>query len=493
MTGGWVIVVDRTADFPDGAGAGRAVVTTRDYITRPQAFRGGAVKVINLARSYAYLGGGYYGSLLAEARGHRVLPSVETILELGQKSLYGHALPDLEEDLNRRAKRLAQPPEGPFRLLICLGHADDPRFQAFARQVFDRFRCPLLEVKVRFGEWLRIASVRAVPVTDLDEDQLRVFRAALDRYTKGGWRTPKARPAARYTLAVLHDPKEQLPPSAPATLERLGRVAAGLGVEVEPIGRKDFVRLAEYDALFIRETTAIDNHTFRFAQRAAQEGMPVIDDPLSILRCTNKVYLHELLRAHGVATPKTVVVDDVKRLDRLLAEFGYPVVLKIPDGSFSRGVFKAKDRRELEQIADSLLDESDLILGQEYMYTDYDWRVGVLDGEPLYVCQYQMARKHWQIVKHTAGGRPVEGRFKTFAIDDAPAEVVATAVKAARLIGDGLYGVDLKQTDRGVFVIEINDNPNLDHGVEDAVARDELWRRLVRWFLTRLDRARTHG
>jgi glutathione synthase/RimK-type ligase-like ATP-grasp enzyme len=66
--------------------------------------------------------------------------------------------------------------------------------------------------------------------------------------------------------------------------------------------------------------------------------------------------------------------------------------------------------------------------------------------------------------------------------------VIETAVKAARCIGDGLYGVDLKETGEGVFVIEVNDNPNLDHGVEDSGEKDELWTRLTQWFLDRLDR-----
>ena len=70
------------------------------------------------------------------------------------------------------------------------------------------------------------------------------------------------------------------------------------------IGKKDFDRIAEFDALWIRENTNIDHHTFRFAKRAEQEGLPVIDDPNSIIRCTNKVYLAELLNGNGVATPR---------------------------------------------------------------------------------------------------------------------------------------------------------------------------------------------
>ncbi|TIS76058.1 MAG: RimK family alpha-L-glutamate ligase, partial [Mesorhizobium sp.] len=48
--------------------------------------------------------------------------------------------------------------------------------------------------------------------------------------------------------------------------------------------------------------------------------------------------------------------------------------------------------------------------------------------------------------------------------------------------------VDLKETKDGVFVIEVNDNPNLDHGWEDSGEKDEVWVRLTQWFLERLDR-----
>jgi glutathione synthase/RimK-type ligase-like ATP-grasp enzyme len=66
-----------------------------------------------------------------------------------------------------------------------------------------------------------------------------------------------------------------------------------------------------------------------------------------------------------------------------------------------------------------------------------------------------------------------------------------TALKAADLIGDGLYGVDLKETPAGPVVIEVNDNPSLDAGVEDKVLGDQLYARLIGEFVARLDRRRS--
>ena len=113
--------------------------------------------------------------------------------------------------------------------------------------------------------------------------------------------------------------------------------------------------------------------------------------------------------------------------------------------------------------------------------------VGVLAGEPLFVCQYRMARGHWQIVKHRADGSSREGGFKTFDLDQAPAALIDVAVRAARPIGDGFYGVDIKQTESGFIVMEVNDNPNLEHGIEDVVGKDEIWIRLLKWFIERFE------
>ncbi|MQT14459.1 RimK family protein [Segnochrobactrum spirostomi] len=485
----WLVLVDKPADLPN-AETPHKVMTVHDYLLRPKLFGETKPTIINLARSYAYQGGGYYCSLLAEARGHRVIPSVETMIELSRKPLYAISLPDLEDSLNKAIRAMKAPPQGEFRLTFFFGRCPDERFEAFGRLLFDWYRTPLLKVKITGDGWRSIARIRTPSVADLSDEERGFLFHALDLYTRRAWRAPRSRTTFRYSMAVLYDPNAVLPPSAPPTLKHMAKVAARLGVAVEPIEKSDLDRLTEFDALFIRETTAIDNHTYRFARRATQEGMPVIDDPVSMIRCTNKVYLAELLAANDIAIPKTVIIDSLKQCETLPDELGWPIVLKIPDGSFSRGVFKLDEPAALSAKLSELLDESDLVLAQEFVPTSFDWRIGVLGGEPLFACQYMMAKKHWQIIHHQPGKPAEEGRFRAFTIAEAPPAVIETAVKAARLIGDGLYGVDLKETENGVLVIEINDNPNLEHGIEDSVEKDAVWEKLVGWFVDRLDRRR---
>jgi glutathione synthase/RimK-type ligase-like ATP-grasp enzyme len=294
---------------------------------------------------------------------------------------------------------------------------------------------------------------------------------------------------ARYDLAILHNPDETLPPSDEKALSSFIKAGKSLGVDVELIDRNDYSRLAEYDALFIRETTRINHYTYRFSKKAESEGMVVIDDPQSILRCTNKVYLAELLRAHRVPTPNTVILGkrDLKAAEEAI---GYPMVLKVPDGSFSQGVYKAENPEQMREYTELLFKTSELILAQEFVYTEFDWRIGILNRETLYASQYFMSRKHWQIVRYGDEGKVVTGGYKTWAVEDIPEEVVSMALKAADPIGYGLYGVDLKQTANGIYVIEVNDNPSIESRVEDKVLKDELYLRIMKEFVRRIDKRR---
>ncbi|MBI1366579.1 MAG: ATP-grasp domain-containing protein [Alphaproteobacteria bacterium] len=480
----WLILVEQASDVEQYE-TPHKVMRIRDYLTNPALFTGRRPNVINLARSYAYQSEGYYASLLAEARRHRVAPVVQSMVELQQKSLYAHALPELDAALQKDVESGAIATE---KLLIAFTTAEVRGYERFSKLLFDWFRTPLIEASINADGKPTIQSLRIVSPNKLKGEERQFFLAALDKHTSRRWMAPKTKTAAKWSLAVLTDQREDNPPSSSASIKKLAAVADKMGVEVEPLYPNELSSLAEFDALFIRATTAIDNFTYRFARRAEQEGMPVIDDPESMIRCTNKVYLKELLEYARIPAPRTEILDEKANLKETFERLGAPVVLKAPDGSFSRSVHKVATLDEFRDRAKILFKDTALILAQEYMPTEFDWRVGVLGGEPLYVSQYMMAKGHWQIAKHSPGGGVRFGGTHTVAVEDAPSLVVETAVKAARLIGDGFYGIDLKQNDRGVFVIEINDNPNLDADYEGAVLKDELWRRIIAWFAARLER-----
>jgi len=485
-----VIVVEKASDWGSYYPSDN-VVTAQDYLKEPIGADDERTQVINLCRSYKYLGTGYYVSLLAEARGHKVIPSVRAINDLRKRALYGLDI----EDLNQKLIKFL--PEGgrdttDFGVLLYFGETNYGTLSDLARQVFETFPCPILRLEFEREKVWQISAIKPAGLHTLTDDQEDSFAAALDKFSRKLWRKPRARRQYRYDIAMLADPNEAMPPSNKRALKAFIEAGKEIGIEVEPVTKNDYSRLAEYDGLFIRETTAIDSHTYRFANKAEKEGMVVIDEPGSILKCTNKIYLHDLLRSRKLPTPRTEILyrDDAKRLAELPDLLGFPIVLKIPDGSFSRGIVKVESVEQLKAAADDLFQHTALVIAQEFMYTKFDWRVGILDGQALYACQYFMSRGHWQIYNHGQNAAQKSGGFKTLPVREAPNEVIKLALKATAPIGDGLYGVDLKQEGDRTVVIEVNDNPSIDAGVEDAYLGEDLYRRIMEEFLRRMERKR---
>lgn len=443
------------------------------------------VKVVNMCGNYDYLSKGYYCSLLAEARGMRCIPSVANMIQLNWKRNYQTALPELNGLLDKHFK---EPPEEPLErtYYIYFGRAQNERLDEVARRAFDVFRFPLMGLSLFYsgGKW-SIREIHSLSPADVPDEKMPFMNEALERFTGAAWAKPNAPKREKYWIGMLHDPEEAMPPSDKGALQKFIKIGKDMGLSVELITKNDYATLLEFDAIFIRETTAINHHTFRFADKAEREGIPCIDDTQSMIRCCNKVFLFELLRANKVPVPRTVIIDR-KNEKNMETHSEYPIVLKIPDGSFSRGIVKADTPQAFEKASRELLKKSEIILAQEFMPSDFDWRIGVLGNRPLFACQYLMAKGHWQIYKHEdapAKGKKVPlvkgGGHRIVRIDDVPKEVMDVALKAANLIGSGLYGVDLKQTDKGVFVIEVNDNPSIDAGVEDAATGDVLYRSVL--------------
>lgn len=479
-----LIVVDDPRDWPFESSA-VAVVAARAYLTDPAFGERHGVKVFNLCRSYRYQSLGYYVSLLAEARGHKPLPRVDTIEDLQSPNTVRLLTEDLDEAVQRS---LAPIRSERFELSIYFGRNMARRHEALSRHLFGRLQAPLLRAQFeRRGEHWRLRRVRALAASEIPPQHRDFLVEAAAAYFAGHRRRTRTRPQPRFDLAILCNPDNPEPPSNARALQKFEKAAAAVGLEAEFITRTDVGRLPEFDALFIRDTTYANHYTYRFSRRAVAEGLVVIDDPDSILRCNNKVYLAELLARHRLPAPRTLLVHP-GNIDRVAPTLGLPCVLKQPDSSFSLGVTRVESDDELHATVEALLQKSELIVAQEYLPTAFDWRVGILDRRPLFVCKYHMAAGHWQIVRRAPDARGYqEGPVEAVAVAEAPEAVVTLALKAASLIGDGLYGVDIKQVGNRCCVIEVNDNPNVDAGNEDGVLKDALYREIMGSFVRRIE------
>ncbi|MFQ6371245.1 RimK family protein [Shewanella sp. YIC-542] len=474
-----LIVTDDASDWCPYLPSER-MVTVNDYLDMGAFTDNNRVQVLNLCRSYDYLTTGYYCSLMAEARGHRVIPSVMTINDLSQDRFFSLPQAGLEH---------LPPEQTQLQFKLFFGHSEREELARIGHKIFERFNVPVLDVVlVKGGNKWQVSHIAPFPFQALTDEEQDLFAHYLQAFSQKVWRAPKRKKAYRYEMAMLVDDDEKMPPSNHGAIKRFIKAANRIGMDMQLLGRRDMGRLGEFDGLFIRATTNISNFTYRFAKNAEQMGLVVMDDPESIMKCTNKVFLTELLMNHKIPVPKSLILNgsDPQWETQLLTTIGLPAVLKVPDGAFSLGVVKVKDIDSLRAEAQRIFAHSTLMLAQEYLPTAFDWRIGILNRQPVYACRYYMSRGHWQIYEHHKNGKFTAGGYDAQDLKQVPSQVVDAALKSANLIGSGFYGVDLKEVDGQPYVIEINDNPSIDHGIEDLFYGDLLYDRIMTEFLRRI-------
>jgi glutathione synthase/RimK-type ligase-like ATP-grasp enzyme len=473
-----VIVTDQKQEWFDLPGA--AVVTARHYLSAGESESG--VRLLNLCRTGRYQGRGYYVSLLAEARGQRPLPDVKTVEDLKSEARVQALAAELDALVH---ETLHHDESDRFELDVYFGKDPAARHEALAAQLFAKVRTPLLRALFRRdqGRW-RLDAVQAIGIADIPpQHRALLLEAAKAFIAETPAPAPQRAAAGKPRLAILWDPGEAHKPSNEEALQRLVHAAPLVGLEAELITPDALERLPEFDGLFNRASPEVNGVVYEFVRRAESMGMPVIDDPESILRCLNKVYMYEMMNRHGIAQPRTLIVQR-GNLDQVTAALGLPCVLKLPDSGFGLDVIKIGSEDELRREAERFFKVSELIVAQEWLPTGFDWRVGVYDRRPLFVAKYFMAPGHWKIINAEQG--MVEGKTVAMSIGEAPEAVINTAVRAANLIGRGLYGVDLKQVEDRIYLIEVNCNPNIDAGNEDQVLGQALYREVLGVFARRI-------
>lgn len=483
-----IIVVENKIDWLQSTDTVE-VVYAEDYISNYYFQKLRNARIFNLCNSYKYQSIGYYVSLLASARDHRAIPNVTTIKDL----TYAPIIRSISEDIDELIQNSLKAVNGiTFSLKIYFGHTENTAFSKLAKELYHLFETPFMQISfIKHDHW-SIKKITPLYVNSIkekkDSDLVRGFAGkyfSQKRFYRSRFKNYK------YNLAILINPDEEYPPSCRTALQNFKKASEKVGFYTEFITRKDYNKISEYDALFIRETTDVGNYTYHFSRHAYAEGLVVIDDPWSILRCSNKMYLEERMRKGRILTPKSWLLNKKKPITSQIQSFTYPVVLKKPDSCFSKGVYKTNNREELIEKLNLLFNFSDLVIAQEFIQSEFDWRIGIIDRTPLFACKYYMAKDHWQIYNwESQNTNQNSGDFETIPVDQVPPYILEIAVKATSFIGDGLYGVDLKEANGYVYLIEINDNPNIDAGIEDAVLKDDVYMRIMQSFLNRIERER---
>ncbi|MBR9845014.1 MAG: RimK family protein [Algicola sp.] len=460
------------------------VISSQDYLTNPKYSLLKKARIFNLCKEYSYQSKGYYVSLLAEARGHLAIPTIKNIVDLTTLKLVKIVSNEFDDVIQSSLKNIKSQE---FTLSIYFGQNVAQKYRELSALFYRNFQVPFLRVKFTHTTKWNIQSIKAIPESEIPKEHFESAQEfAIQYFSKKRYDTPKIQ-NYDFDLAILVNPNDPAPPSNQKGLNKFLDVADKMNIYAEILEPKDLSRLTAFDALFIRQSTEVNNEAYSFARKAQQEGLAIIDYPDAILKCCNKVYMAEALNNANIATPKTVIIHKDNRHEVVKA-VGLPCVLKAPDSTFSFGVKKAKTQEEFDLLVSDMLKESDLIIAQEFCPSEYDWRIGIIDDEPFYACKYYMAKGHWQIYNWNAKKKhDQDGDADCLPIEQVPKEVINMAIKSAKLMGKGLYGIDIKVVNDKPMVIEINDNPNIDFGVEDRYYGDLIYTKILSAFKNRLD------
>jgi glutathione synthase/RimK-type ligase-like ATP-grasp enzyme len=275
------------------------------------------------------------------------------------------------------------------------------------------------------------------------------------------------------------DPREQ------GALQNFKQAAEQTGNQFSFLFRENIRDIPNYDAVFIRATTDPLFTSYIVSKTAYEYGLKVIDDPDSIKICANKIHQYALFEKYDVPRIPTMFLskDDLhhKKIAEIFDKFGKPVVIKAPYTSFSRYVEKAACETSFRDVSKRFFKKSDVLAIQKFTPTGFDWRVGVLGKDILYVCKYLIPKGKW---KHGAKLRGkstvIWGRTVSLQKKDMPPRLREVALKACSVIGKGLYGVDLKEVNGDYVVVEVNDNPSIYAGYEDQMDSD-IYKRIINY------------
>ena len=265
-------------------------------------------------------------------------------------------------------------------------------------------------------------------------------------------------------------------------LSNFRMAAFELGHQLDFLFKNELKYLTNYDGVFVRALTDPLNTSYVVARTAEMAGMRVLDHPESIRICCDKVNMYARLLAHDVSMPETRFLADhevtPENARELFESLGTPLVLKAPNSSFSAYVDKVATPEAFVKVGKRFLRRADRVVVQQYMPSEFDWRVITLEGRVLAVVKYQFPQDKWKLMQ-----RGEQGDWATVIgvkRDEANPALIETALAAANAIGTSLYGIDIKEIDGEFFVIEVNDNPTIAAGEEDQ-ANPEIYADIIRY------------
>jgi len=219
--------------------------------------------------------------------------------------------------------------------------------------------------------------------------------------------------------------------------------------------------LTTFDAIIPRIGASITFYGTAVLRLFEASGIFCVNGSLPITRARDKLRCLQQLARKGIGLPVTGFAhspDDIDDLIKLVG--GTPLVIKLLEGTQGIGVVLAETKNAARSVIDAFLGLKANILLQEYVHEagGADIRCFVINGKVIAAMQRQAQNGEFRSNLHRGGhAYPVE----------ITEEERKTAIRAARVIGLNMAGVDILRSKRGPLVMEVNASPGL-RGIESA-------------------------
>jgi len=224
-------------------------------------------------------------------------------------------------------------------------------------------------------------------------------------------------------------------------------------------------RLEGFDAIIPRIGASITFYGTAVLRQFEMLGTFPLNESVAISRARDKLRSMQLLSRKGIGMPVTGFAhspDDTQDLLNLIG--GAPAVIKLLEGTQGIGVVLTETRKAAESVIEAFRGLNAHFLVQEFIKEagGSDIRCFVI-GDKVVAAMKRQAK---------------DGEFRSNLHRGGTAEIVritpterSTAVRAARIVGLNVAGVDILRSNHGPVVLEVNSSPGLE-GIETATKRD---------------------
>jgi RimK family alpha-L-glutamate ligase len=223
--------------------------------------------------------------------------------------------------------------------------------------------------------------------------------------------------------------------------------------ELPHISFKEMDLLDELTALLVRPIGRCSTEEIIFQMdilhKLNREGLIIINHPSAIEKAVDKYYTLSLLRDSGLPVPRTIATRSIKDAIRAFKNFGGEAIVKPLFGSRGIGTARISDADVAERVFRTLRFYRHVIYIQEYIpHGNNDIRTFVV-GDKIISSMLRVSNS-WK-TNISKGAKPTKIKIGK--------EVEELSLKAAKTIGCEIAGVDLIDTDEGLFLLEVNSQP----------------------------------